>query len=87
MFLQLFVELLHVFLCGSVFSILQFLGNFLRSFLHEKSSSIRIGHTNLFSPVEPDLPTDWLDATVIFEIQAHAVTQLMHVLNFSVPNL
>ena len=84
---QTFVELLRFLTESNVFSILQFLGNFSRSSLVADDSFAPTRHTHLFFLVEPDLPIDLLDATVIFGIQAHVVTQLMHILNFFVPNL
>ena len=53
-----FVELLHFFLYCSVFSILQFVGNLLRSIPDEDYSSSPINYTNEFSNAELDLSID-----------------------------
>ena len=67
---------------SSVFSILQFLGNFLRSFPGEEGSSSPIQYTNVFSHAELDLPIDWFPVIVVFEIQALVATQSTHIVNF-----
>ena len=77
-----FVESPHFLLYSSVFSILQFLGNFLRSTPGEDGSSSPIHYTNVLSHAELDLSIDWLPAIVVFEIQALVATQSMHILNF-----
>ena len=71
---------------SSVISILQFLGNFLRSIPGEDDSSSPIIHKNVFSVAEIDLSFEWLSITVVFEIQALVVTRIMRILNFFVPN-
>ena len=38
----------------------------------------------MYSRVELELPIDWLPRIVIFEVQAHAVTRIMCILNFFV---
>ena len=76
------VELLHFRLCSRVFSILQFLGNFLRSIPGEDGSSSPIHYTSAVSDAGLDLPIDWISIIVVFEIQAHAVTRIMRLLNF-----
>ena len=74
------------FLLGSnVSSILQFLGNFWHSILGEDGFSSPTRYTSVFSHVELDLPIDWPLIIAVSEIQAHVVTQLMRILNFSVP--
>ena len=67
---------------GSISSILQFLGNFLHSFLDEDGPASPICYATAFSHVELDLPIDWLPIIVVFEVQAHAVTRIMRILNF-----
>ena len=79
-----FVELLHVLLYSSVFSILQLLGNFLRSIPGEDGSSSPIHCTHVFSHTEQDLPIDWLPVLVVFEVQALVATQSLQILNFDV---
>ena len=81
-----FVELLLILLCSSVFSILQILGNSLRSIPGEDGSSSPTHHTSVFSRVELDLPIDWLPVIVVFEIQALVATQSTHILNFFAPS-
>ena len=81
-----FVELLHFRLYSTVFSILQFLGNFLRSIPGEDGSSSPIHDTSVFSDAGLYLPNDWLSMIVVFEIQAHAVTRIVNILNFFAPN-
>ena len=71
---------------SSVCSILQFLDNFLHSILDEDGPSSPICYTNVFSHAELALPIDWLPIIVIFEVQAHAVTLIIRILNFFVPN-
>ena len=58
----------------------------MRSIPGEDGSSSSIRYTNVFSHVELDLAMDWLPTAVIFEIQAHAVTRIMRILNFFAPN-
>ena len=70
------------FFAAASFSILQILGNFLRSIPGEDSSSSPIHYTNVFSHAELDLPFDWLPVIVVFEIQALVATQPVHILNF-----
>ena len=53
---------------------------------HRHGSSSPIHYTSVFSDVELDLPIDWLPIIVVFEIQAHAVTRKLRILNFFVPN-
>ena len=67
---------------SSVFSIFQFLGNFLRSTPGVDGSSSPIHYTSVFSHPELDLPIDWLPVIVVFEIQALVATQSTHILNF-----
>ena len=67
---------------SSVSSILQFLGNFLRSILDEDGSSSPIRYTNVFSHVELDLPIDCLPIIAVFEIQTHVVNQIIRLLKF-----
>ena len=57
-----FVELLHFLLYSSVFSILQFLSNLLRSIPGEDGSSSPIHYTSVFFHSELDLPIEWLPA-------------------------
>ena len=81
-----FVALLHFSLYSSAFSILQLLGNFLRGIPGEDGSSSPTLYTSVLSHAELDLPIDWLPTTVVFEIQAHAVTRIMCILKFFTPN-
>ena len=67
---------------STVFSILHFLGNFLRSIPGEDGFSSPIHYTSVFSHAELDLPIDWLPVIVVFEIQALVATQSTHILNF-----
>ena len=83
---KIFVVLLRFLLGHSVSSILQFLGNFLRSIPGEDDSSSPIHFTSVFSHGELDLPIDWPPMIGVFEIQALAVTQLIHIMNFFAPN-
>ena len=66
----------------SYFSILQILGNFLRSVLGEDDSSSSIRYTKIFFHVELDLSIEYLPPNVVFENQAHAVTRTIRILNF-----
>ena len=59
---------------SSVFSILQFLGDFLHRFPDENGPSSPIRYTSVFSHVELDLPKDWL---------ALVVTRVMRILLWS----
>ena len=81
--LSTFVELLHFLLKSSVFSILQFLGNFLSGIPGEDGSSSPIHCTSVFSHAELGLPTDWLSVSVVFKIQDLVATQSTYILNFS----
>ena len=60
-----FVELAPFF-HRSVFSILQFLGNFLQSIPGEDGSSSPSHYTHVFSHAELDLLIDWLPIVVVF---------------------
>ena len=42
--------------------------------------------SSVFSHAELDRPIDWLPVTVVFEIEAHAVTRMMRILSFFAPN-
>ena len=42
--------------------------------------------TQMYSLAELDLSFEYLPRTVVFEIQAHAATRIMRILNFFVPN-
>ena len=82
---------LRFFFCNfhpgsSIFSILQFLGTFSHNILYEDGHSSPICYTIVFSLVELDLPIDWLSIIVFYEVQAHAVTQSMRILNFIASN-
>ena len=55
--IQLLLSYSIFLLCSSVFSILQFLGNFLHSIPGEDGS---IHHTSVLSHAQLDLPIDWL---------------------------
>ena len=83
---RIFIPLLSSYsiflLKNSVFSILHFLGNFLRSIPGEDGFSSPIHYTSVFSHAELDLPIDWLRTIVVFEIQALVATQSTHILNF-----
>ena len=81
-----FVELLHLLLYISVSSILQFLGNVLRSILGEDGSSSPIHSISVCSHAELDLPIDELPVIVVSQIQALVATRLINVLNFFAPN-
>ena len=84
--LPTFVVLLRFPLNSSVSSILQFLGNFMRSFPDEDDFSSPVRCTNVFSRVELGLPNDLPLIIVVSEIQALALTHVMHILNFFVLN-
>ena len=75
------------FFQSSFFSILQFLGNFLPSFLDEDGSSSPIHNAHVFFHVELDLSNEYLPIIVAFEMQALVAIGMMHILNFFVPNL
>ena len=66
-FIHLSLSYFMFFLCSSVFSILQFLGNFLRSIPDEGGSSSPIHFTNVFSHAEHDLSIDWFPVIVVLE--------------------
>ena len=57
-----------------------------KSFLYQDGPSSPIRYTNVFSHAELDLHIEWLPTSVILEVQAHAVTRTMRILNFFVPN-
>ena len=82
--IPIFVVLLLFSLGSGVFSVLQFLGNFLHSILDEDGVSSPILYKSGFSLVELDLPNEWPLIISVSEIQAHVVTQLMRILNLSV---
>ena len=52
----------------------------------EDDSSSPIHYTLVLSHAELDLPIDWLQAIVVFEIQAFVANQSMHILNFFASN-
>ena len=54
--------------------------------LYEDGPWTPICSTSVCSFVELDLPIGWLSRSVVFGTQAHAVTRIMRVLNFFVPN-
>ena len=83
--LHTFVVILRFHLARSVSSIVQFLGNFLRSIPGEDGSSSPIRYTNVFSHAELDLPIDWPPITAVFETSGLVVTQPMHILSFFAP--
>ena len=58
-----------MFLRHKFFTMLQFLGNFLRDFLRSVFDSVPILHTNLSSLFEPDQPIDSPVVAVIVEIR------------------
>ena len=82
--MTIFVVFQHFPRDSSVFFILQFLCNFLHSFLDEDGHSSPIRHTNVFSHVERALIG--LQKIVVFEIQALVATQSTHILNFFASN-
>ena len=86
MFINLLLSYSIFLLDSSVFSILQFLGNFLRGIPGEDDSSFPTHCTSVLCHAELELPIDWLPAIVVLEIRALVATQLMHILNFFAPN-
>ena len=81
--LPTFVVLLRFPLDSSVSSILQLPGNLLRIIPDEDDFSPPTRCTTVFSHVALDLPIDWSSITVVSEIQALLVTQIIHIVNFS----
>ena len=60
---------------------------FLHSFLDEYGPSSPIHYTNVFFHAELDLSIGLPPITAVFEIQAHAVTRIIRLLNFFAPIL
>ena len=80
-FTQLLSSYSIFFFYSSVFSIFQFLGNFLRCIPGEDGPSSPIRYTHVLSHFEFDLSIDWLSIIVVFEIQVVVVTRIMRVPN------